>query len=98
MTSDERRAKYPGGKVGRARSFAAAQGDSAAGGADNIPPHVTHYPTSVIGRTEPQAEGRMPSECHGLTIISAAHTTPHRLSAVSGEKMNQSTKAVTSDV
>jgi hypothetical protein len=26
--------------------------------------------------------------CHGLTIISAAHTAPHRLSAVSGEKVN----------
>jgi hypothetical protein len=60
-----------------------------AGGGDNMPPHGTHYPISVIGSGKPQDEERMPSGCHELTITSAARTTPHRLSAVSGEKMNQ---------
>jgi hypothetical protein len=116
--------KSPRGKADRARSFAAAQDDRAAEGADNQPPCVTrkrsderryasgkgrprrkagrrsarhvhihagrpHSPASVIGRSEPEDEGRIPTEWCELTISSAAHTPPHRLSVGRGEKMNQ---------
>ena len=52
-------------------------------------PGVTHFPVSIIGRCEPQKEGRVVSMCHGLPINSAAHTTPYRLSIVAGGKMDQ---------
>jgi hypothetical protein len=52
-------------------------------------PGVTHYPASAIGRCDLQDEGRIPTACRAFTISPAAHTTPYRLSAVSGEKMNK---------
>jgi len=45
-----------------------------------------HCPTLFIGKREPQDEGR---EVVRIEIMSAAHTPPHRLSAFSGEAMNQ---------
>jgi hypothetical protein len=52
-------------------------------------PRRPHYPTTVIGRSEPQVEGRIATACRGWTTNPAVHTTSPRLSALSGEKMNQ---------
>jgi hypothetical protein len=52
-------------------------------------PGRPHCPTSVIGRSESGDEDRIPLIHGRWKIIPAAHTAPHRLSAGSGEKMNQ---------
>ena len=54
----EKWARCEGGKVGRVISFASAQDDNAANGTDNKQPRVTHYPTSILGKTEPQDEAK----------------------------------------
>jgi hypothetical protein len=48
-----------------ARSFAAAQDDSAANRATNQA-QATHHLRSFIGRSEPHDEGRIPSKSRGL--------------------------------
>jgi hypothetical protein len=49
--------------------------------------HTPHL--SVIGRCEHQDEEECQRRTTTVAIERAAHTTPHRLSAVSGERMNQ---------
>jgi len=47
-----------------------------------------HFPVSVIGKTEHSNEEALSRRASLPTLDPAAHTSPHRLSAVSGEGMN----------
>jgi hypothetical protein len=79
----------PGVRCQGLNSGLGTRGRRGKGGQRRLPPRVTNCPASAIGRSEPQDEGRIPPECRGLTISSVAHTSPYRLSASSGETVNQ---------
>ena len=62
------------------------------------PPRAAHSPVSAIGRSEHRRdEGRRGAKCRGLTISSAAHTPPHRLSAGANIEMREEDRRSATD-